>query len=160
MRNNSRTIKLLYHRDGPSCFYCGKNMMNFTEYTRTKGRLAANDIKRAPVNYPTINHILPKTMGGVSKLYNLVVACAGCNKRKGDRVLEIEVPGFDFDLSHPCPCPYLFNEDHDSECLVCKGSNAVTAADITMHVFALERTIQRLQKALMERMEKDATYVS
>lgn len=34
----------------------------------------------------TFEHVVPVSMGGTNDLDNLVVACRGCNLRKGNRV--------------------------------------------------------------------------
>lgn len=36
----------------------------------------------------TVDHVMPKKMGGADTWENLVCACARCNNRKGDRTLE------------------------------------------------------------------------
>jgi 5-methylcytosine-specific restriction endonuclease McrA len=36
----------------------------------------------------TIDHVLPRSQGGVSSWENCVLACMGCNKRKADRTPE------------------------------------------------------------------------
>ncbi|MFC1571402.1 HNH endonuclease [Candidatus Margulisiibacteriota bacterium] len=56
--------KNIYLRDNYTCQYCGK----------TKGQL-------------TIDHIIPKSRGGEETWDNIVVCCARCNNRKGDRTL-------------------------------------------------------------------------
>jgi len=38
-----------------------------------------------PDDNVTIEHILPKSRGGTDDLYNLALACAGCNNEKGIR---------------------------------------------------------------------------
>lgn len=35
----------------------------------------------------TIDHIIPKSMGGTSSFINCVAACSSCNKRKGNKTL-------------------------------------------------------------------------
>ncbi|MBN2057606.1 MAG: HNH endonuclease [Candidatus Saganbacteria bacterium] len=57
--------KNLYLRDNHACQYCG----------RTTGQM-------------TIDHVIPRSRGGKDTWDNLVVCCARCNNRKGDRNLE------------------------------------------------------------------------
>ena len=52
-------------RDGNRCQYCGT----------TKGPM-------------TVDHIIPRTMGGRETWTNLVCACSRCNNKKGDRTPE------------------------------------------------------------------------
>lgn len=62
VRFNRRNIFL---RDSFTCQYCGK---------------------RPPRDELTIDHILPRSRGGMSSWENVVLACARCNSRKGDRI--------------------------------------------------------------------------
>lgn len=59
------TKREVFRRDHYSCQYCG---------TRT------NDL--------TLDHVLPKHMGGRHEWSNLVAACANCNLKKGGRTLR------------------------------------------------------------------------
>ncbi|MFW6169163.1 MAG: HNH endonuclease [Planctomycetota bacterium] len=54
----------LYKRDGYTCQYCGK-------------RPAIEDL--------TIDHVIPRSQGGVSSWDNCVLACFRCNCRKADQ---------------------------------------------------------------------------
>lgn len=56
--------KNIYLRDNHTCQYCGKN-----------GNL-------------TIDHVIPKSRGGVDSWSNIVACCIRCNNRKGDKLLE------------------------------------------------------------------------
>ncbi len=57
--------RALFARDGWRCVYCGTS----------SGRL-------------TLDHVIPRSKGGESIWENVVTACAPCNLRKGDRLLE------------------------------------------------------------------------
>ena len=57
--------KEIFRRDGYTCQYCGTRM----------GVL-------------TIDHVIPKRLGGPHSWENLVTACASCNHKKGGRRLE------------------------------------------------------------------------
>ncbi|MBD3217414.1 MAG: HNH endonuclease [candidate division Zixibacteria bacterium] len=57
--------KNIIKRDGHKCMYCG----------RTDGAM-------------TVDHVVPKRMGGKDTWENLVCACTKCNNRKGDRTPE------------------------------------------------------------------------
>ncbi|MBU1065082.1 HNH endonuclease [bacterium] len=55
----------IFRRDNHTCQYCGAT------------------------NIPlTIDHIIPKVLGGKETWENLVTACIRCNNKKGDRLLE------------------------------------------------------------------------
>jgi 5-methylcytosine-specific restriction endonuclease McrA len=59
--------KNLYKRDGYTCQYCGR---------------------RAPSEDLSIDHIVPRSLGGKSSWTNCVLACIRCNVRKGNRSLR------------------------------------------------------------------------
>lgn len=64
LKFNRRNIFL---RDGLTCQYCGT---------------------RPPRDELTIDHIRPRSRGGLSTWENVALACARCNTRKGDRLPE------------------------------------------------------------------------
>ena len=57
----------LFRRDRNTCQYCGE-------------RYSTEDL--------SIDHVVPRSLGGVSSWTNCVVACLACNARKGNRSLE------------------------------------------------------------------------
>jgi 5-methylcytosine-specific restriction endonuclease McrA len=57
----------LFRRDRNTCQYCGK-------------KSSTEDL--------SIDHLLPRSLGGESTWSNCVVACLECNARKGNRTLE------------------------------------------------------------------------
>lgn len=59
------TRRNIYERDGGVCQYCGRK--------RELSRL-------------TLDHVVPRSRGGVSTWENVVLACLDCNSRKGDRL--------------------------------------------------------------------------
>ena len=65
---NMRQVKFsrrnIFERDGYTCQYCGK-------------RFRRQDL--------TIDHVLPRSRGGVSRWDNVALACLPCNARKDDR---------------------------------------------------------------------------
>jgi 5-methylcytosine-specific restriction endonuclease McrA len=65
----ARRIMKLAHRDGWRCAYCGVE----TSFTGRDGPRA------------TVDHVVPKSKGGLSHLANCVVACQACNNAKGDQ---------------------------------------------------------------------------
>ncbi len=75
--------RALFARDNWRCAYCGT----------TAGRL-------------TLDHVVPRSRGGESVWENVVTACAPCNHKKGDRLLE-EASMELLHLPKP-PAPVLF----------------------------------------------------
>lgn len=57
----------LYHRDGGICMYCGLHM-NYRDMQ--------------------IEHVVPRSTGGVHEWTNVVAACEPCNRHKDDRTPE------------------------------------------------------------------------
>ena len=64
-----KRIMKLAHRDGWQCAYCGVE----TCFTGRDGPKA------------TVDHVVPKSKGGLDHLSNCVVACDACNSAKGDQ---------------------------------------------------------------------------
>ena len=75
--------RALFARDGWRCAYCGTS----------SGRL-------------TLDHVVPRSKGGESIWENVVTACAPCNLRKGDRLLEDS--GLHLQRPPRPPAPVLF----------------------------------------------------
>lgn len=68
--------RLFYAQHG-RCFYCGDEMI-----------LDGNHGTRRPGQRDyicTIDHLIPKALGGDSSLLNKIASCAACNRNKGDR---------------------------------------------------------------------------
>jgi 5-methylcytosine-specific restriction endonuclease McrA len=59
------TRREVFRRDNYTCQYCGKKLPNLT-----------------------IDHVIPKRLGGRQTWGNVVAACAACNHRKGGRLPE------------------------------------------------------------------------
>lgn len=57
----------LYLRDGQKCYFCGKSMFY--------GKVS-------------IDHYLPKSMGGTDEIFNLVTSCKSCNGQKKNIIPE------------------------------------------------------------------------
>ncbi|MBU0510458.1 MAG: HNH endonuclease [Chloroflexi bacterium] len=62
VRLNKREI---FRRDNYTCQYCGQRVSNLT-----------------------LDHVIPRRLGGRHSWDNLVTACAACNHRKGGRTVE------------------------------------------------------------------------
>lgn len=59
------TRREVFRRDNYTCQYCGKQQFNLT-----------------------IDHVIPRHLGGRHTWTNLVTACSGCNHRKGGRKVD------------------------------------------------------------------------
>ena len=64
----------VYERDGGSCFYCGvRTIVSFDAKAQ-----------RPPPNLATLDHIVPRSKGGMRTAENSVCACLSCNNMRGD----------------------------------------------------------------------------
>jgi 5-methylcytosine-specific restriction endonuclease McrA len=59
------TRREVFRRDNYTCQYCGRHDITLT-----------------------VDHVIPRHLGGQHKWTNLVAACSACNHRKGGRKLE------------------------------------------------------------------------
>jgi 5-methylcytosine-specific restriction endonuclease McrA len=75
--------RALFARDGWRCVYCGTSAPRLT-----------------------LDHVVPRSRGGESVWENVVTACAPCNLRKGDRLLEES--GLTLTKPPKAPAPELF----------------------------------------------------
>jgi 5-methylcytosine-specific restriction endonuclease McrA len=88
------TKREILRRDDYTCQYCGQK-----------------------VSYLTIDHVVPRRLGGTHSWDNLVAACPACNHRKGGRTVEQA----QMRLLHPPSAPptsarYLFARHlHDNQ---------------------------------------------
>lgn len=64
------TVEELIERDGPACVWCGREVWR-------------RDL--------TLEHVIPRSRGGHLVAENAVVACRGCNKRRGSRPVDAYV---------------------------------------------------------------------
>ena len=68
------SIKSIYERDGGICWLCG-NPCDMTADSNSD-------------DYPSIDHVIPISMGGKDTFDNVRIAHRGCNTRKGARIIE------------------------------------------------------------------------
>ena len=64
------TVDQLIERDGPSCVWCGRSPWR-------------RDL--------TLEHVVPRSRGGHLTAENALVACRGCNRRRGSRPVDAYV---------------------------------------------------------------------
>lgn len=81
------TRREVFRRDNYKCQYCGKNTLNLT-----------------------IDHVVPRHLGGQHTWSNVVAACPTCNHRKGGRTLkEANIRVRRLPNEPPASAYYLFN---------------------------------------------------
>ena len=66
-RNVRFSRRNIFLRDRNTCQYCGKSF---------------------PTSELNLDHVVPKSRGGVTSWENIVCSCVGCNKRKGGNLPE------------------------------------------------------------------------
>jgi len=80
------TKREILRRDEYTCQYCGQN-----------------------VNYLTIDHVMPRRLGGNHSWDNLVAACPPCNHKKGGRTIEqAQMRLLRLPIEPPASAMYLF----------------------------------------------------
>jgi 5-methylcytosine-specific restriction endonuclease McrA len=80
----------IFKRDHNTCQYCGcqAGKKGTGPICRNGPEGAAHKLDLSPFCELTIDHVLPRSQGGVSSWDNCVLACVACNKRKADRTPE------------------------------------------------------------------------
>lgn len=72
------TLRKLYDRDGGICYLCGKPC-DWHDCTRGGGAFIAGP------SYPTVDHVVPLSRGGLHVWANVRLCCKRCNELKGWR---------------------------------------------------------------------------
>jgi len=75
-----RRLRAAFEREGGRCFYCDRPVI-LMESGATRPPSGIVDGLRIA----TIDHIVPRAHGGLTKLENIVCACYHCNHQKHDR---------------------------------------------------------------------------
>ncbi len=70
----------VYRKDNGICYICGK-VCDWNDYTERNGVIIYGD------NYPSRDHVIPKSKGGGNTWDNIRLAHRLCNSRKRDRPL-------------------------------------------------------------------------
>ncbi len=82
-RVDNIVLTRLYERDGGKCYKCGCDC-NFDDWRQSKrGNKYPGD------NYPTIDHVVPVSLGGLDSWDNVRLACWKCNLEKADKIETI-----------------------------------------------------------------------
>lgn len=85
------TRREIFRRDNYTCQYCGRNTGDLT-----------------------LDHILPRHLGGQHTWTNVVAACPACNHRKGGRKLnEVNMTLLHIPVEPPASADYLFGRQVD-----------------------------------------------
>jgi 5-methylcytosine-specific restriction endonuclease McrA len=80
------TKREILRRDNFTCQYCGQHLSNLT-----------------------VDHVVPRHLGGRHTWDNLVAACPGCNHRKGGRTIDqVQMHLLRMPVEPPASAKYLF----------------------------------------------------
>jgi 5-methylcytosine-specific restriction endonuclease McrA len=75
---NHRKLKYHFDKQNGFCFYCGNTAILKAE----------NDPSQPKKSHATIDHIIPRSTGGLDHRDNMVMACRKCNNRRGVRPVD------------------------------------------------------------------------
>lgn len=78
-----RRLRVFYHK-GTTCVTCGKVGTRLILGQQFKTKQEHWDIYTEDLYPITVDHIIPKSLGGSDELENLQPMCSGCNSRKGN----------------------------------------------------------------------------
>lgn len=85
-------IRALYHRDGngatADCYICGRDLLRYHAYLQVKDELKRRTRRKPPSKYPTLDHVIPRALGGTDAISNLKLACKQCNGLKAANLDE------------------------------------------------------------------------
>ncbi len=85
------TRREVFRRDDYTCQYCGRSGLDLT-----------------------VDHVIPRHMGGGHTWTNVVAACAACNHRKGGRKLEeVQMRLRHYPAEPPTSAAYIFGRHLD-----------------------------------------------
>ena len=79
MVDNDITVRGLYLRDGGRCYLCG-GLCDWTDFTEIDGTIICGN------RYPSIDHVMPLSKGGLHSWDNVKLAHRICNSLKKDQV--------------------------------------------------------------------------
>lgn len=71
------TLLSLYERDNGTCYICGQRC-DWNDYYYKGNTFIAGD------NYPSIEHVIPLSKGGMHSWFNVKLSCRRCNYLKSD----------------------------------------------------------------------------
>ena len=79
MVDNDITVRGLYLRDGGRCYLCG-GLCDWTDFTEIDGTIICGN------RYPSIDHVMPLSKGGLHSWDNVKLAHRKFNSLKKDQV--------------------------------------------------------------------------
>lgn len=83
----------IYLRDGLACVYCGRGL---------------EDVQL------TLDHVIPRSQGGLHEATNLVTACTACNSARHDRPVEEFVEAVALYINHDISAADILTFVHET----------------------------------------------
>ena len=83
-KENGITLAKLYRRDRGICYICGRTCDLNDKITDERGTIICGSA------YPSIEHVIPLSLGGPNTWDNVRLACRGCNTKK-NRQSDIKI---------------------------------------------------------------------
>ena len=80
-----RILKAVYKRDG-KYWYCGMSLLELRDLPKV------SNSGRLPLQYPTLDHIIPAALGGPNNKKNMRASCQKCNSTKAHRAVFSKMP--------------------------------------------------------------------
>jgi len=79
--DNDITLKKLYQRDNGACYICGRQC-DWYDFEKTDKTIICGD------SYPSIDHVIPLSKGGLHVWGNVKLCCRACNTVKGAEFVD------------------------------------------------------------------------
>lgn len=143
----------IYARDGRRCWWCGKLLIPINEIPKIVNQTL-------PADYPTIDHLVPRSHSGSNRIENLVASCNECNGRRGNSIATYQPqPTYTVGVTADCPdCENgVWLESDGRVCPSCNGA-AVLSAERAVELWITARQARRnkLKDLSDMRRERDA----
>lgn len=119
-------LEKIVERDGLGCWYCGRTLLD----PRTEA--GKYPLGKLPDNYPTIDHVIPRVLGGTNSVSNLKASCPQCNNQKASKFKPSIVP----------------STLDQAKAIVCELSGKVVATETE------NRALRREREALLDELRK------
>lgn len=78
-----KKILFLFEREKSACYWCKIELsIDLVINNVDDSKLSNRD------DYPTMDHVLPRSKGGNHSVNNLVLSCRWCNNNRGDKLIN------------------------------------------------------------------------
>ena len=84
----ARARILLAEKSGWNCYYCGKKLIPDGEAKKYCTVYMGFYTPIDGYDFPEIDHLIPRSRGGLNNIENLVLSCGKCNHTKNEKTEE------------------------------------------------------------------------